>query len=157
MPKKEGEWEWVILDKLGLLESGKPLSMKVGDSEILFRGGNVPLIDGQAISDSKSNRYFNQQGVNQNKLFPPHTVCFVRCGSVGDCSILKENACLTESIYAFSFFEGISDPKFIKYCFDFPKIKQKILHLSNTTTRNILSFQKLQLIKFPCPPRRSKS
>ncbi|AGX89151.1 restriction endonuclease subunit S [Mycoplasma parvum] len=153
------KWKWVTLDKLGLLENGMSLSVKMINFEALFKGKNIPFIDGSDISRSKlwllkNGRYCNfKRFSNKAKLFPKNTVCIVRCGTSGDSALLKASSCLSDKVYGFNSFKEISNPKFIKYCFDFPIIKEKIVSLSKSSTAQpVLSFQKLRIVKFPLPP-----
>ncbi|ADX98337.1 restriction endonuclease subunit S [Mycoplasma suis] len=154
------EWKLVTIDQLGRVESGKPLPCRVEDSHLLFEDGFIPLVDGEAVSNSnlyirKCKRHFNYRGLKSNKLFPKNTVCIVRVGgSVGKTALLKRESCLTEHVYFFSSYPKISDNKFIKYCLNFSNISEKIICLSKSSTAQpVLSLQKLKIIKFPCPPQ----
>ncbi|OAL10418.1 hypothetical protein A6V39_03210 [Candidatus Mycoplasma haematobovis] len=148
-------WKETTLEKLGTLETGKQTAKKVDVS--LFDMGNVPLIDGKEVSESrlyilKCNRHYNKLGLRQSKLFSKNTVCLVRCGSSGDSALLKFDACLSDKIYGFNSFENISDPKFIRYCLTFRETKRKLIALSSSSTAQpVLSFKKLSLIKISVP------
>ncbi|AGX89255.1 restriction endonuclease subunit S [Mycoplasma parvum] len=155
----KNKWELTTLDKLVKIERGIA-NHKPNCDPSLFCQGNIPLVCCKEVSDSnylkilKCNKYYNSKGLKQSKLFSENTICVVGCGnSAGDSAILNFSACLSPNLYGFNSYEGISDPKFIKYCFDYPKMKEKLMKLAKSSTAQPhLTLSKLLSIKFPCPP-----
>ncbi|WP_052299002.1 restriction endonuclease subunit S [Mycoplasma suis] len=151
------KWEWVTLDKLGNIEAGRQAS-KLDNS--LFEGGNIPLIGGEEVSKSRFSvnpevkKFYNLKGLRQSKLFSKGKILFIRSGnSAGDSSFLNFDSCLTQNLYSFSSFKEISDPKFVKYCFNFQNLKTKLIVLSKLqTAQPNLTLTKLFQVKFPKPP-----
>ncbi|AGX88942.1 restriction endonuclease subunit S [Mycoplasma parvum] len=151
------KWELITLDKLGKIEGGRQAS-RLDNS--LFEEGNIPLIGGEEVTKSifnvtsKVKKYYNLKGLKQSKFFTKGKVLFIRSGNAaGDSAFLNFDACLTQNIYSFNSFKEISDPKFIKYCFDYPNIKEKLIKLAKSdTAQPNLTLNRLLTVKFLCPP-----
>ncbi|AGX88904.1 restriction endonuclease subunit S [Mycoplasma parvum] len=136
----DNEWKLVTLDELGNLKTGKPAPKLSEKTKILFEGGTIPLIGCEEISKSilfirNCNRFYNFFGLKIGKLFLKNTVCINQYGSgCGDSALLRNNSCLTNAVHGFNSFNKVSDCKFIKYYFDLPSFKKKIISLSNAVT-----------------------
>ncbi|WP_081475794.1 restriction endonuclease subunit S [Mycoplasma suis] len=156
------KWNLTTLDKLGKISKGIQ-KHKPNFDPSLFEDGKIPLVGCKEVSESNlrilsCDRHYNSKGLSQSKLFPKNTVCIVEGGnSSTDTAILKYSSCLSADLHGFNSFEGISDPRFIKYCFDYPKMKEKLMKLAKSTTAQPhLTLSRLLSVKFPCPPRKSK-
>ncbi|WP_052293984.1 restriction endonuclease subunit S [Mycoplasma suis] len=155
-------WEWVTLDKLGTFSTGKNFENKYSYFPTIEKiQDRIFFVDGNAIKNflyiKQTQRYYHKRKIKNLpiiKIFPKNTVCFVNVGSFpGQSSITKDESCISNNIYGFNSLEKISDPKFIKYSFDFAEVKKQINSFSFTTTkRNALPLHKLCFIKFPKPP-----
>ncbi|ADX98321.1 restriction endonuclease subunit S [Mycoplasma suis] len=152
-PKK---WEWVTLDKLGTFHRGKQTHYPKND-RTLFEGGTIPFIETQDCKSSRLfikdvRKFYNQKGLQQGRLFPKNTVCISNNGNVADSAILDSQSCLSCDVHGFNSFSGISDPFFIKYCFDFSKVKNTCISLAKSaTTRLSLTTERLKIVEFPYP------
>ncbi|ADX98323.1 restriction endonuclease subunit S domain-containing protein [Mycoplasma suis] len=123
-------WKEIAIKDLGTTSTGKAVP-KIGQKTLsLFEGGNIPLVDCEAVSESrlyvsKCKRYYNLSGVRKGKLFPKDTVCINQYGSgCGDSALLSQKSCLTNAVHGFNSFKEISNPRFIKYSLDCPKFKK---------------------------------
>ncbi|AGX88901.1 restriction endonuclease subunit S [Mycoplasma parvum] len=158
MSLPKNEWKLTTLDKLGKISSGKPYSRKyefhpkLHKESISFVG--VKEVGQSRLHILKCNRYYflNKLSLMNNKLFSKNTVCISMLGnSPGDAALLKNDSFLSTSVFGFTPYKNISNPKFIKYCLD--SQKEKFASYSATTTiRKALPTYQLFLIKFPAPP-----
>ncbi|AGX89206.1 restriction endonuclease subunit S [Mycoplasma parvum] len=150
------KWELTTLDKLGTFNRGKQTHYPKNDPT-LFENGNIPFVETQDCKSSrlfirKVKKFYNQKGLKQGKLFPINTVCISSEGNIADSALLSKTSCLSCHIHGFNSYQGISDPKFIKYCFDFSQIKDSCLALAKSaTTRLSLTTERLKIVKFPYP------
>ncbi|OAL10404.1 hypothetical protein A6V39_03140 [Candidatus Mycoplasma haematobovis] len=150
------KWEEVTLDKLGNLQRGKQ-THKPENDPYLFENGNIPFvqvlcIDGKLFVNNVR-KYYNKFGLRQSKLFSENTVCIVNHGIVAGTSILKKPSCLCTQLHGFNSFENVSDPKFVKYCFDFGKIKRLCQNISSAVSiTKKLTLNRILKISFPNPP-----
>lgn len=150
-------WEQTTLDKLGKIIKGIQKHRPQYDA-CLFEGGTVPFLE---TSDCQNDRlhpnsltkYYNKLGLLQSKLFKENTVCITNHGRIGDAVILKSPSCLNTHLFGFNSFENVSDPKFIKYCFNFEKIKKLCDTISSAvSSTKELTFDRILKIPFPNPP-----
>ncbi len=93
---------------------------------------------------------YNEKGLAQSKLWQPGTLCITIAANIADTAILGISACFPDSIIGFIPKKGISDVKFVKYCLD--TYKQKMQSLSQGTTQDNLSLEKLLSMRFRIPP-----
>ena len=59
-------------------------------------------------------------------------------------------ACFPDSVMGFIPYDGVSDVRFVKYCFDM--LQRDCKQISQGTAQDNLSWQKLSTIEFPVPP-----
>ena len=114
-------WEWKTLDQLGSVSRGRS-KHRPRDDESLY-GGIYPFI--QTADVKRSNFYiteysqtYNERGLAQSKLWRAGTLCFTIAANIADSAILGIDACFPDSIMGFIPYEGVSDVRFVKYCFD---------------------------------------
>lgn len=145
-------WEQKSLDQLGTVSRGRS-KHRPRDDESLY-GGEYPFI--QTADVKKANFYiteysqtYNEKGLAQSKLWHPGTLCFTIAANIADSAILSIDACFPDSIMGFIPFEGVSDVRFVKYCFDL--LQQNCKQISQGATQDNLSWEKLSTIKFPAP------
>lgn len=145
-------WEWKTLDQLGSVSRGRS-KHRPRDDESLY-GGIYPFI--QTADVKRSNFYiteysqtYNERGLAQSKLWRAGTLCFTIAANIADSAILGIDACFPDSIMGFIPHEGVSDVRFVKYCFDV--LQQQCKQISQGATQDNLSWEKLSTIKFPAP------
>ena len=146
-------WEQKTLDQLGTVSRGRS-KHRPRDDKRLF-GGKYPFI--QTAEVKAANFYLTEYsqtysdfGLAQSKLWHPGTLCFTIAANIADSAILGIDACFPDSVMGFIPFEGVSDVRFVKYCFDL--LQQDCKQISQGTAQDNLSWKKLSTIKFPAPP-----
>ena len=146
-------WDFKTLDELGKVARGKSRHRPRNDKKLF--GGLYPFI--QTADVKKANFYiseysetYNETGLAQSKLWDAGTLCITIAANIADTGILSMPACFPDSIMGFIPYAGISDVRFIKYCFDILQMKCK--QISQGTAQDNLSWEKLSTIKFPAPP-----
>lgn len=146
-------WEEKTLDQLGSISRGKSKHRPRNDPKLF--GGQYPFI--QTADVKNANFYiteytdtYNEQGLAQSKLWEIGTLCITIAANIADTAILAIPACFPDSIMGFIPYKGISDARFVKYCFDM--LQQDCKQISQGTAQDNLSWQKLSTIKFPAPP-----
>lgn len=146
-------WERKTLDQLGTVSRGKSKHRPRNDPKLF--GGEYPFI--QTADVKNANFYiteypdtYNEAGLAQSKLWDSGTLCITIAANIADTGILAVPACFPDSIMGFVPFEGISDVRFIKYCFDL--LQKDCIQISQGTAQDNLSWQKLSTIEFPAPP-----
>lgn len=146
-------WDFKTLDELGKVARGKSKHRPRNDKRLF--GGIYPFI--QTADVKKANFYiyeysetYNEIGLAQSKLWDAGTLCITIAANIADTGILSMPACFPDSIMGFIPYDGISDVRFIKYCFDI--LQRKCKQISQGNAQDNLSWEKLSTIKFPAPP-----
>ena len=146
-------WEKKTLDQLGSVSRGKSKHRPRNDPKLF--GGQYPFI--QTADVRNANFYiteysdtYNETGLAQSKLWDVGTLCITIAANIADTGILAIPACFPDSIIGFIPYGGISDVRFVKYCFDM--LQQDCKQISQGTAQDNLSWQKLSTIEFPAPP-----
>ena len=146
-------WERKTLDQLGLISRGRSKHRPRNDPRLF--GGKYPFI--QTADVKNANFYiteysdtYNDIGLAQSKLWDVGTLCITIAANIADTGILGIPACFPDSVMGFIPYEGISDVRFVKYCFDM--LQRDCKQISQGTAQDNLSWQKLSTIKFPAPP-----
>lgn len=147
------KWEKKTLDQLGSVARGKSKHRPRNDAKLF--GGCYPFI--QTADVKNANFYimeygdtYNEFGLAQSKLWDIGTLCITIAANIADTAILGIPACFPDSIMGFIPYEGISDVRFVKYCFDM--LQRDCKQISQGTAQDNLSWQKLSTIEFPAPP-----
>lgn len=146
-------WEKKTLDQLGSVSRGKSKHRPRNDPKLF--GGRYPFI--QTADVKNANFYiteysdtYNETGLAQSKLWDIGTLCITIAANIADTGILGIPACFPDSVMGFIPYDGISDVRFIKYCFDI--LQRDCKQISQGTAQDNLSWQKLSTIEFPAPP-----
>lgn len=146
-------WEKKTLDQLGSVSRGKSKHRPRNDPKLF--GGQYPFI--QTADVKNANFYiteysdtYNEAGLAQSKLWDIGTLCITIAANIADTGILGIPACFPDSIMGFTSYDGISDVRFVKYCFDM--LQRDCKQISQGTAQDNLSWQKLSTIEFPAPP-----
>ena len=146
-------WEEKTLDQLGSVSRGKSKHRPRNDPKLF--GGQYPFI--QTADVKNANFYiteysdtYNETGLAQSKLWDAGTLCITIAANIADTGILGIPACFPDSVMGFIPYDGISDVRFVKYCFDM--LQRDCKQISQGTAQDNLSWQKLSTIKFPAPP-----
>lgn len=146
-------WEKKTLDQLGSISRGKSKHRPRNDPKLF--GGQYPFIQ---TADVKNENFYiteysdtyNEAGLAQSKLWDVGTLCITIAANIADTGILGIPACFPDSVMGFIPYDGISDVRFIKYCFDL--LQRDCKQISQGTAQDNLSWQKLSTIEFPAPP-----
>lgn len=139
-------WDFKTLDELGKVARGKSKHRPRNDKRLF--GGIYPFI--QTADVKEYSETYNEIGLAQSKLWDAGTLCITIAANIADTGILSMPACFPDSIMGFIPYDGISDVRFIKYCFDI--LQRKCKQISQGTAQDNLSWEKLSTIKFPAPP-----
>ncbi len=146
-------WEKKTLDQLGNISRGKSKHRPRNDPKLY--GGQYPFI--QTADVKNANFYiaeysdtYNETGLAQSKLWDMGTLCITIAANIADTGILGIPACFPDSVMGFIPYDGISDVRFVKYCFDM--LQRDCKQISQGTAQDNLSWQKLSTIEFPAPP-----
>ena len=146
-------WEKKTLDQLGSISRGKSKHRPRNDPKLF--GGQYPFI--QTADVKNANFYtpeypdtFNEAGPAQSKLWDVGTLCITIAANIADTGILGIPACFPDSVMGFIPYDGVSDVRFVKYCFDM--LQRDCKQISQGTAQDNLSWQKLSTIEFPAPP-----
>ena len=146
-------WEKKTLDQLGSISRGKSKHRPRNDPKLF--GGQYPFI--QTADVKNANFYiteysdtYNEAGLAQSKLWDVGTLCITIAANIADTGILGIPACFPDSVMGFIPYDGVSDVRFVKYCFDM--LQRDCKQISQGTAQDNLSWQKLSTIEFPAPP-----
>ena len=147
------KWELKTLDQLGTVSRGRSKHRPRNDPSLF--GGIYPFIQ---TADVKSANFYiteydttyNEKGLAQSKLWHPGTLCITIAANIADTGILAMDACFPDSVMGFIPYEGVSDVRFVKYCFDILQANCK--KISQGAAQDNLSWEKLSTIQFPAPP-----
>lgn len=146
-------WEKKTLDQLGRISRGRSKHRPRNDPRLF--GGQYPFI--QTADVKNANFYiteysdtYNEIGLAQSKLWDVGTLCITIAANIADTGILGIPACFPDSVMGFIPYDGISDTRFVKYCFDM--LQRDCKQIAQGTAQDNLSWQKLSTIEFPAPP-----
>lgn len=145
-------WDYVALDKLGTVSRGRSKHRPRNDKSLF--GGKYPFIQTADVKLAglyltKYSETYNEQGLNQSKLWPSGTLCITIAANIADTAILGLDACFPDSIIGFIPYENKANVKFVKYAFDI--LQRDCKNISQGTAQDNLSWEKLSTIKFPAP------
>ncbi len=144
--------EFKTLDQLGTISRGKSKHRPRNDPDLY--GGIYPFLQTADVKNAnfyitEYSQTYNEKGLSQSKLWEKGTLCITIAANIADTAILGIDACFPDSIMGFIPFEGVSDVRFIKYCFDM--LQKNCQQISQGATQDNLSWEKLSTIKFPAP------
>lgn len=146
-------WEYVTLDKLGIVSRGKSKHRPRNDAALF--GGKYPFIQTADVKAApfyitEYNETYNDKGLEQSKLWRKGTLCITIAANIADTAILDIDACFPDSVMGFIPYDGVSDVRFVKYAFDM--LQRDMKQISQGAAQDNLSWQKLSTIRFPNPP-----
>ncbi|MCO4019168.1 restriction endonuclease subunit S [Pseudomonas aeruginosa] len=146
------EQQFKSLTDIGSIGRGKSKHRPRNDPSLY--GGDHPFIqtgDVKAASFylSSYSQTYNERGLAQSKLWQPGTLCITIAANIAETAILKIPACFPDSIIGFLPKRDVADVRFVKYCLD--TYKQQMQRISQGTTQDNLSQEKLLGIKFKIP------
>ena len=146
-------WEKKALDQLGSISRGKSKHRPRNDPKLFC--GQYPFIQTSDVKNAnfyitEYSETYNEAGLAQSKLWDVGTLCITIAANIADTGILGIPACFPDSVMGFIPYDGVSDVRFVKYCFDM--LQRDCKQISQGTAQDNLSWQKLSTIEFPAPP-----
>ena len=145
-------WKEHRIDDLGIINRGKSKHRPRNDSRLF--GGEYPFI--QTADVKHANLYitdysstYSEFGLAQSKMWEKGTLCITIAANIAESAILGFDACFPDSVVGFLPYEGKSDLKFVKYLLD--EFKVYMQQISQGTTQDNLSLEKLRRVKFRAP------
>ncbi|MDG9759211.1 restriction endonuclease subunit S [Pseudomonas sediminis] len=146
------EQKFKSLADIGSISRGKSKHRPRNDPSLY--GGAYPFIQTGDVKAahfylSSFSQTYNERGLSQSKLWQPGTLCITIAANIADTAILKIPACFPDSIIGFLPNKDVADVRFVKYCLD--TYKQQMQSISQGTTQDNLSQEKLLSIKFKIP------
>lgn len=140
------------LNKLGSVNRGKSKHRPRNDPALY--NGKYPFIQTSDVKHSpfyitSHSQSYNEKGLSQSKLWPTGTLCITIAANIADTAILSFPACFPDSIIGFLPNKEITNVKYIKYCLDTFQLQMR--SISQGTTQDNMSLQKLLSIEFPAP------
>jgi len=137
------------LNELGYVNRGRSRHRPRNDSTLF--GGRYPFVQTGDVKAANFflkdfNETYNEKGLAQSKLWPKGTLLITIAANIAETAILEIESCFPDSILGFTPFEGVSDVRYIKYFFDY--IKLKLQAISQGTTQDNMSLDKLMSMPF---------
>jgi len=144
--------EFKQLTEVGSVARGKSRHRPRNDPQLY--GGAYPFVQTGDVKAApfylhEFDQTYNEKGLAQSKLWPPGTLCITIAANIADTAILAIPACFPDSIIGFTADPKRSDAKYVKYCLD--TYKQRIQAISQGTTQDNLSVEKLLSFRFRIP------
>ncbi|KZC20081.1 MULTISPECIES: restriction endonuclease subunit S [Rhodanobacter] len=144
--------EFKQLIEVGSVARGKSRHRPRNDPQLY--GGAYPFVQTGDVKAApfylrEFDQTYNEKGLAQSKLWPPGTLCITIAANIADTAILAMPACFPDSIIGFTADPKESDAKYVKYCLD--TYKQRIRAISQGTTQDNLSVEKLLSFRFRIP------
>ena len=146
-------WKPLRLNQLGFVRRGRSRSRPRNDPALY--GGPYPLFETGDIKSadlylSEPKKTYNEKGLAQSKLWNPGTLCITIAANIAETAILKIKACFPDSVVGFVADPEKADVRYVKYYIDF--IKLHMQNISQGTTQDNLSVEKLLSFEFSTPP-----
>ena len=146
------------LDQLGSVNRGKSKHRPRNDPDLY--GGKYPFIQTGDVKHSpfyvtSHSQTYNEKGLAQSKLWNKGTLCITIAANIADTAILSYPACFPDSIIGFVADTEKSHTKYVKYCLDTFKLQMQ--SISQGTTQDNMSVEKLLSIDFPAPNLQSQN
>lgn len=143
------------LDELGFLGRGKSKHRPRNDPSLYC--GKYPFIQTGDVRSanlylSRFEQTYNDKGLAQSKLWGKETLIITIAANIAETAVLKIDACFPDSIVGFIPNEELVDVYFVKYYIDY--IKLEMQSISQGTTQDNLSLDKLRTFKFKVPKDR---
>ncbi|WP_067864727.1 restriction endonuclease subunit S [Neptuniibacter marinus] len=150
------EGEVFTLDELGYLGRGKSKHRPRNDPQLY--GGGYPFV--QTGDVKAANLYlknysgtYNDFGLAQSKLWKKGTLVITIAANIAETAVLGQDSCFPDSVVGFEPNEDKVNSFFIKYYID--HIKREMQSISQGTTQDNLSLEKLRTFKLKVPCKQS--
>jgi type I restriction enzyme S subunit len=142
------------LDELGELGRGKSKHRPRNDPALF--GGNYPFVQTGDVRAANLHLTgftdtYSDLGLAQSKLWQKGTLLITIAANIAETAILEFDACFPDSIVGFVPDESKVNAYFIKYYIDY--IKLEIQQISQGTTQDNLSLDKLRTFKLKVPEK----
>ena len=142
-----------LLTELGFVSRGRSQHRPRDDKQLY--GGDYPFIQTGDVKAAglhilSYSQTYNEKGLAQSKLWDKDTLCITIAANIADTSILSFPACIPDSIVGFIANPEESDVRYVKYMFDI--LQREFQNISQGTSQDNLSVDKLLRIKFDVPP-----
>ena len=147
-------WKWVRLQQVGELNRGRSQRRPRNDPS-LFVHGICPFV--QTGDVARANKYitywttmYNEEGIQQSRIWPKGTVCMTIAANIGDVAILNFDACFPDSVVGFNAYDPVESNDFFMYglmCY-----KTILDQMSRSTAQKNINLEILSKIAFPLPP-----
>ena len=113
----------------------------------MIQTGDVARADGWVTTYSA---LYNEQGVQQSRLWPKGTLCITIAANIADSGLLSFEACFPDSVVGFSPFDPIPDARYFEY---FIRTAQSELELyAPSTAQKNINLAILDELLIPVPP-----
>lgn len=142
------------LDELGFIGRGKSKHRPRNDPSLF--GGKYPFIQtgdvrGANLYITEFNETYNDVGLAQSQLWDKGTLLITIAANIAETAVLDIDACFPDSIVGFIPDESKVNAFYVKYYIDY--IKQEMQSISQGTTQDNLSLEKLRTFKFKVPEK----
>jgi type I restriction enzyme S subunit len=146
-------WTCKELTEHGFVGRGK--SRHRPRNEPSLYGGPYPFFQTGDIKEAKTflwkyGQTYSEVGLAQSKLWEPGTLCITIAANIAETAILARKACFPDSVVGFVPDMNKSDVYYVKLFLD--SIRAKMQSVSQGTTQDNLSLEKLLQFQIPSPP-----
>ncbi|HUX20654.1 MAG TPA: restriction endonuclease subunit S [Spirochaetia bacterium] len=150
-------WVWTRLGDVGSFGRGKSKHRPRNDPG-LFAGGTIPFVQTGEVSQSKWNsyriekaeRFYNEKGLQQSKIWPKETLCITIAANIAETGFLQMDACFPDSVVGFISLTGNSTPWLIRYFL--AAAQDEIIKFAPATAQKNINLEIIGDLIFPLPP-----
>lgn len=148
------DYKEYTLEELGEVGRGKSKHRPRNDPKLF--GGKYPFIQTGDVKAAnlyvkKFDETYSEIGLKQSRLWDKGTLLITIAANIAETAVLGIDACFPDSIVGFVPDEDKVNAFYIKYYIDY--IKQEMQSISQGTTQDNLSLEKLRTFKFKIPPK----
>ena len=146
---------WKIVELKDVCEIKRGKSKHRPRNEPSLYGGKYPFIQTGNIRNANGryiNAYsqtYNEQGLQQSKLWPKGTLCITIAANIGETAILGFDACFPDSVVGLLCNETILSNNYTNYFFI--SFKQKLEKLAPATAQKNINVDILEKVQIPLP------
>jgi len=147
-----GKWQEYKLEELGLLQRGR--SRHRPRYAFHLYGGRYPFIQTGEIREArkyitKFEQTYNEEGLEQSKLWPKGTLCITIAANIAELAILSFDACFPDSVLGFIPNDQLADLNFIYYTLIF--FQKELKHVGEGSVQDNINLGTFQNVLFPIP------
>ena len=147
------DWKECKLGDLGLLQRGR--SKHRPRYAFHLYGGKYPFVQTGEIKAARKyiknfNQTYNEDGLNQSKLWPKGTLCITIAANIAELAILSFDACFPDSVLGFIPDNKKADLDFIFYTLT--HFQKELKHIGEGSVQDNINVGTFQDILFPIPP-----